>query len=129
MDNFDLRKYLKENRFQPIFYDVNNADELDFSDSDEVSFIFNNDDYETDSDSWEDERFTIPIDIDIIKNFLYDKSKNEITIPVLNGDGIIKLDKKYAESIMDSFYENHPYLDPISPEYEGPEGFGLNESK
>jgi len=129
MDNFDLRKYLKENRFQPVFYDIDDADELDFSDSDEVSFIFNNDDYETDSDSWEDERFTIPIDIDIIKNFLYDKSKNEITIPVLNGDGIIKLDKKYAESIMDSFYENHPDLDPTSPEYEGPGGFGLNESK
>ena len=129
MDNFDLRKYLKENRFQPIFYDVDDADELDFSDSDEVSFIFNNDDYETDPDSWEDERFTITIDIDIVKNFLYDQSKNEITIPVLNGDGIIKLDKEYAESIMDSFYGNYPNLDPTSPEYEGPGGFGLNESK
>jgi hypothetical protein len=129
MDNFDLRKYLKENRFQPIFYDVDDADELDFSDSDEVSFIFNNDDYETDPDSWEDERFTITIDIDTVKNFLYNQSKNEITIPVLNGDGIIKLDKEYAESIMDSFYENYPNLDPTSPEYEGPGGFGLNESK
>jgi hypothetical protein len=129
MDNFDLRKYLKENRFQPIFYDVDDADELDFSDSDEVSFIFNNDDYETDPDSWEDERFTITIDIDTVKNFLYDQSKNEITIPVLNGDGIIKLDKEYAESIMDSFYGNYPNLDPTSPEYEGPGGFGLNESK
>jgi hypothetical protein len=129
MDNFDLKKYLKENRFQPIFYDVNNADELDFSNSDEVSFIFNEDDYETDSDLWEDERFTITIDIDTVKNFLYNQSKNEITIPVLNGDGIIKLDKKYAESIMGSFYENHPYLDPTSPEYEGPGGFGLNEIK
>jgi hypothetical protein len=129
MDNFDLKKYLKENRFQPIFYDVNNADELDFSNSDEVSFIFNEDGYETDSDLWEDERFTITIDIDTVKNFLYNQSKNEITIPVLNGDGIIKLDKEYAKSIMDSFYENYPYLDPTSPEYEGPEGFGLNESK
>ena len=129
MDNFDLRKYLKENKFQPVFYDINDADELDFSDSDEVSFIFDDDNYENDSDSWEDERFKITVDIDIIKNFLYDQSKNEITIPVLNGDGTIKLDKKDAESIMDSFYENYPDLDPTSPDYEGPGGFGLNESK
>ena len=129
MDNFDLRKYLKENKFQPVFYDIKVADEIDFSESDEVSFIFNDDSYETDSDSWEDERFTITVDIDIIKNFLYDQSKNEITIPVLNGDGIIKLDKKDAESIMDSFYENYPDLNPTSSEYEGPGGFGLNESK
>ena len=129
MDNFDLKKYLAENRFQPVFYDINDADEIDFSESDEVSFIFNDDSYETDSDSWEDERFTITVDIDIIKNFLYDQSKNEITIPVLNGDGIIKLDKEDAESIMDSFYGNYPYLDPTSPEYEGPGGFSLNEAE
>lgn len=129
MDNFDLRKYLKENRFQPVFYDTDDADELDFSERDEVSFIFNDDEYENDSDSWEDERFKITVDIDIIKNFLYDQSKNEITIPVLDGDGIIKLDKESAEYIMDSFYENYPDLDPTSPEYEGPGGFGLNESK
>jgi hypothetical protein len=129
MDNFDLRKYLKENKFQPVFYDINDADELDFSESDEVSFIFDDDNYKNDSDSWEDERFKITVDIDIIKNFLYDQSKNEITIPVLNGDGIIKLDKKDAESIMDSFYENYPDLAPTSPDYEGPGGFGLNESK
>jgi hypothetical protein len=129
MDNFDLRKYLKENRFQPVFYDIDDADELDFSERDEVSFIFNDDEYKNDSDSWEDERFKITVDIDIIKNFLYNQSKNEITIPVLDGDGIIKLDKESAESIMDSFYENYPDLDPTSPEYEGPGGFGLNESK
>ena len=129
MDNFNLRKYLKENKFQPVFYDVNNADELDFSESDEVSFIFDNDGYENGPDSWEDERFKITVGIDTIKNFLYNQSKNEITIPVLNGDGIIKLDKEYAESIMDSFYENHPYSNPTSPEYEGPGGFRLNEMK
>jgi len=129
MDNFDLRKYLKENRFQPVFYDIDDADELDFSERDEVSFIFNDNEYENNSDSWEDKRFKITVDIDIIKNFLYDQSKNEITIPVLDGDGIIKLDKESAESIMDSFYENYPDLDPTSPEYEGPGGFGLNESK
>jgi hypothetical protein len=129
MDNFDLRKYLKENKFQPVFYDIKVADEIDFSESDEVSFIFDDDNYKNDSDSWEDERFKITVDIDIIKNFLYDQSKNEITIPVLNGDGTIKLDKKNAESIMDSFYENYPDLNPTSSEYEGPGGFGLNESK
>ena len=129
MDNFDLRKYLKENIFQPVFYDIDDADELDFSERDEVSFVFNDDEYENDSDSWEDERFKITVDIDIIKNFLYDQSKNEITIPILDGDGIIKLDKESAESIMDSFYGNYPDLDPTSPEYEGPGGFGLNESK
>ena len=129
MDNFDLRKYLKENKFQPVFYDINDADEIDFSESDEVSFIFDDDNYKNDSNSWEDERFKITVDIDIIKNFLYDQSKNEITIPVLNGDGTIKLNKKDAESIIDSFYENYPDLDPTSPEYEGPGGFGLNESK
>ena len=123
------RAKLNEKEFQPIFYDVDNADELDFSESDEVSFIFNNTDYETDSDSWGDERFKITVDIDTIQKFLYDQSKNEITIPVLDGDGIIKLDKKSAESIMDSFYGNYPYLDPTSPEYEGPGGFGLNEIK
>jgi len=129
MDNFDLRKYLKENKFQPVFYDINDADEIDFSESDEVSFIFDDDNYKNDSDSWEDERFKITVDIDIIKNFLYDQSKNEITIPVLNGDGTIKLNKKDAESIIDSFYENYPDLDPTSPDYEGLGGFGLNESK
>ena len=129
MDTFDLKKYLAENRFQPVFYDINDADELDFSESDEVFFIFNDDSYETDPDSWEDGRFTITVDIDIIKNFLYDQSKNEITIPVLNGDGIIKLDKEDAESIMDSFYGNYPYLDPTSPDYEGPGGVSLNEFK
>ena len=129
MDNFDLRKYLKENKFQPVFYDINDADEIDFSESDEVSFIFDDDNYKNDSNSWEDERFKITVDIDIIKNFLYDQSKNKITIPVLNGDGTIKLNKKDAESIIDSFYENYPDLDPTSPEYEGPGGFGLNESK
>ena len=127
MDNFDLRKYLAENKFQPIFYDINDADELDFSESDEVSFIFDNDEYEDNSDSWEDGRFKITVDIDIIQKFLYDQSKNEITIPVLGGDGVIKLDKKYAESIMDSFYENYPYLDPTDPDYEGPYGFDLNQ--
>ena len=129
MDNFDLRKYLKENKFQPVFYDVNDADEIDFSESDEVSFIFDDDNYKNDSNSWEDERFKITVDIDIIKNFLYDQSKNKITIPVLNGDGTIKLNKKDAESIIDSFYENYPDLDPTSPDYEGLGGFGLNESK
>ena len=129
MDNFDLRKYLKENKFQPVFYDIKVDDEIDFSESDEVSFIFDDDNYKNDSNSWEDERFKITVDIDIIKNFLYDQSKNETTIPVLNGDGIIKLDKKDAESIMDSFYENYPDLNPTSSEYEGPGGFGLNESK
>ena len=129
MDNFDLRKYLKENKFQPVFYDIKVADEIDFSESDEVSFIFDDDNYKNDSNSWEDERFKITVDIDIIKNFLYDQSKNKITIPVLNVDGIIKLDKKDAESIMDSFYENYPDLNPTSSEYEGPGGFGLNESK
>jgi hypothetical protein len=120
---------LNEEKFQPIFYDINDADELDFSESDEVSFIFNNDSYENDSDSWEDERFKITVDIDIIQKFLYDQSKNEITIPVLHGDGIIKLTKEDAESIMDSFYGNHPHLDPTNPDYEGPGGFGLNEGK
>jgi hypothetical protein len=129
MGNFDLRKYLTENRFQPVLYDIENADELDFSESDEVSFVFNSDNYEDNSDSWEDKRFKITVNIDTIQKFLYDQSKNEITISVLNGDGIIKLDKADAESIMDSFYGNYPHLDPTSPEYEGPGGFGLNESK
>jgi hypothetical protein len=93
------------------------------------TYSIQDDNYKNDSNSWEDERFKITVDIDIIKNFLYDQSKNEITIPVLNGDGIIKLDKKDAESIMDSFYENYPDLNPTSSEYEGPGGFGLNESK
>jgi hypothetical protein len=120
---------LNEEEFQPIFYDINNADELDFSESDEVSFIFNDDSYENDSDSWEDGRFKITVNIDIIQKFLYDQSKNEITIPVLDGDGIIKLTKEDAESIMDSFYGNYPHLDPTDPDYEGPGGFGLNEDK
>jgi hypothetical protein len=120
---------LNEEEFQPIFYDINNADELDFSESDEVSFIFNDDSYENDSDSWEDGRFKITVNIDIIQKFLYDQSKNEITIPVLDGDGIIKLTKEDAESIMDSFYGNYPHLDPTNPDYEGPGGFGLNEDK
>jgi hypothetical protein len=120
---------LNEKEFQPIFYDINNADELDFSESDEVSFIFNDDSYENDSDSWEDGRFKITVNIDIIQKFLYDQSKNEITIPVLDGDGIIKLTKEDAESIMDSFYGNYPHLDPTDPDYEGPGGFGLNEDK
>lgn len=123
------REKLMEIGFEPVFYDIDDAVELDFSDSDEVSFIFNSDEYddEDESDSWDDERFTITVDIDIIQKFLYDQSKNEITIPVLNGDGIIKLDKAYAESIMDSFYENYPHLDPTDPDYEGGYGFGLNE--
>lgn len=129
MSNFDLRKYLIENRFQPVLYDIEDADELDFSESDEVSFVFNSDNYEDNPDSWGDKRFKITVDIDTIQKFLYDQSKNEITIPVLNGDGIIKLDKVSAESIMDSFYGNYPHLDPTSPEYKGSGGFGLNESK
>ena len=129
MDNFDLKKYLAENKFKPVFYDVDDADELDFSESDEVAFVFNDDSYPTDPDSWGDDRFRITVDIETIKNFLYDQSQDEITIPVLGGDGIIKLDKDYAETIMDSFYGNYPHLDPTDPDYEGPGGFGLNESE
>ena len=48
-------------------------------------------------------------------------------MPVLDGYGIVKLDKDYAESIMDSFYGNYPHLDPTDPDYEGKYGFDLNE--
>ena len=122
------REKLKENNMQPIMIDADEAIELDFSESDEVSLIFDTPEYEGENnDVWEDLRFSVSIDIDIIQKFLRDQSKTEITVPVLDGYGIVKLDKDYAESIMDSFYGNYPHLDPTDPDYEGGYGFGLNE--
>lgn len=122
------REKLKENNMQPIMIDADEAIELDFSESDEVSLIFDTPEYEGENnDVWEDLRFSVSIDIDTIQKFLRDQSKIEITVPVLDGYGIVKLDKDYAESIMDSFYGNYPHLDPTDPDYEGTDGFGLNE--
>lgn len=122
------REKLKENNMQPIMIDADEAIELDFSESDEVSLIFDTPEYEGENnDAWEDLRFSVSIDIDTIQKFLRDQSKIEITVPVLDGYGIVKLDKDYAESIMDSFYGNYPHLDPTDPDYEGTDGFGLNE--
>ena len=122
------REKLKENNMQPIMIDADEAIELDFSESDEVSLIFDTPEYEGENnDTWEDLRFSVSIEIDTIQKFLRDQSKTEITVPVLDGYGIVKLDKDYAESIMDSFYGNYPHLDPTDPDYEGGYGFGLNE--
>lgn len=115
---------------QPIIIDADEAIELDFSDPGEVSLIFDTPEYEGENnDAWADLRFSVSIDIDIIQEFLRDQSKTEITVPVMDGYGIVKLDKDYAESIMDSFYGNYPHLDPTDPDYEGEFGFGLNEIK
>ena len=122
------REKLKENKMEPIMIDADEAIEIDFSEGDEVSLIFDTPEYEGENnDAWEDLRFSVSIEIDTIQKFLRDQSKTEITVPVLDGYGIVKLDKDYAESIMDSFYGNYPHLDPTDPDYEGGYGFGLNE--
>ena len=123
-----LKAKLEENNIQPIIIDADEAIERDFSESDEVSLIFDTPEYEGENnDAWEDLRFSVSIDIDTLQEFLRNQSKTEITVPVLNGYGIVKLDRDYAESIMDSFYGNYPHLDPTDPDYEGEYGFGLNE--
>ena len=116
---------LNEIGITPIIIDADDAIELDFSESDEVSFVFDTPE-DGDDESWDDSRETISVNIEIIQKFLRDQSKNKIDIPVWDGYGVMTLDRKYAESIMDSFYENYPYLDPTNPDYEGPDGFGLN---
>ena len=122
------KKKLNENGISPIIFNADDAIELDFSDEDEVTFIFDTPEYdEEDKNEWADLRDSVSVDISVIQKFLYNQSKDEITIPVFDGMGIMKLDKDYAESIMDSFYGNYPHLDPTDPDYEGPLKFGLNE--
>jgi hypothetical protein len=122
------RDKLVENGISPIIINADDAIEWDFSDEDKVTFIFDTPEYDEENrNEWEDFRDSIPVDISIIQKFLLNQSKNEITIPVLDGLGIMNLDRDYAKSIMDSFYENHPHLDPTNPDYEGSFGFGLNE--
>ena len=122
------KKKLNENGISPIIFNADDAIELDFSDEDEVTFIFDTPEYdEEDKNEWADLRDSVSVDISVIQKFLYNQSKDEITIPVFDDMGIMKLDKDYAESIMDSFYGNYPHLDPTDPDYEGPLKFGLNE--
>ena len=125
------KQKLSENGVSPIIINADDAIELDFSDQDMVTFIFDTPEYdEENEESWADLRDSVSVDISVIQKFLYNQSKDEITIPVFDGMGVMKLDKDYAESIMDSFYGNYPHLDPTDPDYEGPEGpfeFGLNE--
>jgi hypothetical protein len=122
---------LNEIGITPIIINADDAIELDFSDPDMVTFIFDTPEYDDENEeSWYDLRDSVSVDISVIQKFLYNQSKDEITIPVFDGMGVMKLDKDYAESIMDSFYGNYPHLDPTDPDYEGPEGpfeFGLNE--
>ena len=130
----DLKKYFTTNDLQlkeeynNTELNLNDADEFDFSEQDEVTFIYNSPldfDY---YDNWKDERLKFSIPIETIRGLLYNQSLTQIEVPIIiynpndptkdiNGKTI--LDKKTAESIMDSYYENYP--DAMS--------FSMNEAK
>jgi len=117
-------KGLKEN--QNININLEDAVEWDFSESDEVMFIYDIESLNIDPDNWDDERIKFSIPVQTIKNLLYNTLKNQETISLTaygiedeNSNYITVLDKDTAYSIMDSYYENYP--DELS--------FGLNEAQ
>lgn len=115
-----LIKESQLNENQEIEINLEDVEEWDFSEPDEVMFVY--DIQSSDSHpnmSWADNRIKFGLSIDNVKNLLYNQSKVQEKMPLepygiedKNIDWVINLDKKTAEGIMDSYYGNYPDENP-----------------
>lgn len=107
---------------------IDDADEWDFSESDEVTFIYDRPGQDFDNEyDWNENRLKFSIPISTVKKLIYNQGHTQIKVPievynldVYEGNPVKSttvLDKNTAESIMDSYYGNYPDKIP----------FGLNE--
>jgi len=119
-----LLEVLKEN--QNININLNDADEWDFSEPDEIMFVYDVELLNIDPNKWGDNRIKFSIPVQTVKDLLYNQSRNQekvfldvYGIDDKNSNWVAILDKDTASSIMDSYYENYPNERP----------FELNEKK
>jgi hypothetical protein len=132
MDNFDLKRFLVENKMTRnskllneninideqgnLVYSLEDAD-VDYSDSSEILLTWEIDDVNPKlirKFEWDDTEDTIHtyIDVDELKDFI--KNPVELTKKFEAPNGYVVVDKQDARDLMESYYEN--FEDEIDPE-------------